>query len=348
MKLVLGIAGWGKKSVLASETIAVVKKAVAEGICEFDCAPHYAKGGREVVLGAACLELPGKIRREIRISTKGGRVTDPNTESKESNGFQNTNSFSQVFNYTKEGILSSFYQSQLRLQMSHFFAYYLHDLDPKTHEDAYQKHLDDFFERGGCDAFQKLKREGKITIIGIGSNHAESCIELITRGFKVDRIMLAGCFNLLYFHALDVLFPLCKEKGIEMYIAAPYCGGGLSGELDNDSFLYKEGNAEVLLRRERLKSVCEYYGVKLPHAAMQFVLQHPQVKRVVVGARTVDELQESLEYARTPVSSRLWQALMAEELIPAKAICSMPSVVSRSLMQPLAPTVVGERLRSRL
>lgn len=53
---------------------------------------------------------------------------------------------------------------------------------------------------------------------------------------------------------------------------------------------------------------------------MQLVHMHPQVEKVVVGARTPDELQASLKYALEPLSPKFWEALKQEGLIPASTL----------------------------
>lgn len=128
--------------------------------------------------------------------------------------------------------------------------------------------------------------------------------------------MLAGCYNLLNFSALAELFALCKENNITLYVAAPYGGGLLSGQAGNSFYRYQNASPELLCRLERIKTICTQFNVSLPHAAMQFVHMHPQVQKIVVGARTPEELRASLSYASKPITPHFWAALKRESLIP--------------------------------
>lgn len=319
-KLVLGFAHWGNAEVPVSKMIETVKFAVDNGIEEIDCAPHYGNGAQENVLGVALLCLPEEARSQVKISTKAGRVIDPNKKSESSNGFTNSSGFSQVFDYSKEGIEKSLNQSQLRMRISNVHALYLHDIDKGTHGENHTAHYETFVKEG-CTAFDLLKEQNKINVAGIGSNDPEVCVRLIKDGrFKIDRIMIAGCYNLLNVSALDELFPLCKEKNIKLYVAAPYGGGLLSGQTGNNFFRYEQANPVLLDKVEKIKAICEEYKVPLAHAAMQFVHMHPQVEKVVVGARTSEELHDSLKYACEPLTPKFWEALKKAELIPANTL----------------------------
>ena len=316
-KLVLGFAHWGSAEVPIADMIETVGFAVKNGITEIDCAPHYGNGAQENVLGVALLTLPEALRSQVKISTKAARVIDPDTKAASTNGFTQSSGFAQVFDYSKAGIEKSFQQSQLRLGLSSVHALYLHDIDKGTHRENQAGHYQTFVT-GGCTAFANLKAQKKIAVAGIGSNDVDVCVQLIRDGrFQIDRIMLAGCFNLLSFSALDELFPLCQQKNIKLYIAAPYGGGILSNQPGNTVYRYENADVETLRRVAKIKSLCEAFKVSLAHAAMQFVHSHPQVERVVVGARTVAELKASLEYAEQPIAQAFWEALRQASLIPA-------------------------------
>ncbi|HAU4045805.1 TPA: aldo/keto reductase [Legionella pneumophila] len=327
-KLVLGFAQWGSAEVPIVKMIETVQLAVQNGIYEIDCAPHYGDGAQENVLGVALLSLPTSVGSQVKISTKAGRVIDPNKKSESSNGFTNSSGFAQVFDYSKLGIETSFKQSQLRMRQSSVHALYLHDIDKGTHGANHSKHYETFVQDGHI-AFDTLKKQNKIEVAGIGSNDPEVCVKLIKDGrFKIDRIMIAGCYNLLNFSALDELFPLCKEKNIQLYVAAPYGGGLLSGQKGNTYFRYEKASRDLLDRVAKIQEICDKFNVNLAHAAMQFVYMHPQVDKVVVGARTPDELRESLKYAREPIAPQFWKALKEAKLIPEST--EIPKITPKS------------------
>ena len=51
--------------------------------------------------------------------------------------------------------------------------------------------------------------------------------------------------------------------------------------------------AETLERVLAMRQVCQRYDVHLAHAAVQYVLRHPAVTAVVIGAGSAREVQET-------------------------------------------------------
>lgn len=330
-KLVLGYAHWGMAKVPIEKMLATVSVAARKGVTEFDCAPHYGGGNQENVLGVANMAMRQELNANIKLSTKVGRVIHPDVQSNSDHGFTNSSGFAQTFSYTKPGIFESFKQSQFRLSTSSVHALYLHDLDKQTHGNQYEAHLQAFLEDGRF-AFDELKAQKKIEIAGIGSNDVEGCVRLIEDGrFNIDRLMIAGSYNLLNFSALKTLFPLCKERLIQLYIAAPYGGGILSGQFGNQLFRYGLADTQIQERLRRIKAVCDEHQVGLHHAAMQFVHMHPQIDGVVVGARTPEEFNVSLEHALKPIDAAFWHALKAQQLIPEETIIHASTSLSPQL-----------------
>lgn len=349
--LVLGYAHWGASAVPVTEMIELVKEIAGDLVrsmkedgkprkLTIDVAPHYGNGAQERVLAAALLGLTQEERDIVEVSTKGGRVINIDKPSSAHNGFTNRCDSAQEFNYTAEGIMLAFTQSQLRLGLPRFSTYFLHDLDRDTHPEDFDKHWNDFIESGYA-AMNQLKAEGKIKEIGIGSNNIETCLNLIRDGkLNIDRIMIAGCYNLLDTSALDMLIPLCKEKNIKIDIAAPYAGGILSGKEGNYFFKYKEASSEIKEKVEEMKKVCERFRIELPHAAMQLAHMHPQIDRVVVGARTREEWARSYGFAENAIRPEFWQALKDQGFIsracPVTVSMSYLSEFSRFAERPQA------------
>ncbi len=325
-KLVLGFAHWGVEVVPIEEMANTLKLAVDSGIDEVDCAPHYGDGIQENILGVALKLLPQDKLGTIKVTTKAGRIITPNKQADNSNGFTSSTGFAQRFDYSGKGIKKSARHSQLRLMLSSFHGLYLHDMDPQTHGEAkFAGHSQVFFDQkdGGYQAFQSLKEQGRAQVIGIGSNDAATTIQMIKDGkFKIDRVMIAGCYNLLDHSALAELFPLCKQRGIQLYIAAPYAGGILS-DPQNLLYKYQPASAEIRAKKEKMIAICSKYHIPLAHAAMQFAHMHPQVARVVVGARTRKELTDSLNFAKTPLALQFWLELRDSGLIAAESIAHL-------------------------
>jgi D-threo-aldose 1-dehydrogenase len=54
-------------------------------------------------------------------------------------------------------------------------------------------------------------------------------------------------------------------------------------------------------------------------AALQFALAHPAVTCVLLGARSVEELDDSLAHVHRPLPDELWAQLRREQLLPEHA-----------------------------
>jgi D-threo-aldose 1-dehydrogenase len=59
--------------------------------------------------------------------------------------------------------------------------------------------------------------------------------------------------------------------------------------------------------------------VRLPAAAVQFVLAHPAVKTACLGARTAAEVERNATLFNVEIPTELWADLKAEGLLRADA-----------------------------
>jgi len=73
---------------------------------------------------------------------------------------------------------------------------------------------------------------------------------------------------------------------------------------------------DVLARAERLAEACRAAGVALPAAALQYPLQHPAVRSVVVGSARAADIRQNIGRVRAIVPEGFWAELRAEGLIP--------------------------------
>ena len=70
---------------------------------------------------------------------------------------------------------------------------------------------------------------------------------------------------------------------------------------------------------DEARAICDSHAVPLPAAALQFCLSHPVVTTVIPGARTPDELHQTLGWLDTPVPAALWSDLKSAGLLDARA-----------------------------
>ena len=280
------------------------------GIRSFDTAPHYGLGLSERRLGAFLRSRP---REEYVISTKVGRVLDPNPDftggdDLASGGFAVPNTTVRRFDPSESGVRRSIDESLERLGLDRIDIAYLHDPDVYDLD----RGLDE-----GLPALAKLRDEGVVAAIGIGTNSTDAAVQAVRRG-GLDLVMIAGRYTLLEQPAIDELLPLCEERGVGIVAAAVYNSGLLASDTPSATARYNYGAvpAEQLERARRLAAVCAEAGVSLPAAALQYPLRHPAVRAIVVGSARESDVRENVARLDEQIPDRLWDELRAEGLIP--------------------------------
>jgi len=317
--LSLGTAPLGGlyRDLTEEEAQATVDAAWDAGIRFFDTAPHYGHTKAEHRLGDALRRRP---RGEYVLSTKVGRRFVPRTHPDDgSEGWHDPLPFEAIYDYTYDGILRSFEDSQQRLGIIDIDILLVHDIGRFTHGDRHPHYWKQLTEGGGFRALDELRSRGTVKAVGFGVNEREVILDAI-REFDIDCALLAGRYTLLEQAPLDDLLPLCVERGISILLGGAFNSGILARGVEGDlKFNYGTAPAEVIERVARLEAVCRAHGVPLAAAALQFPYAHPAVATVLNGARSVAELQENVASFERPVPAALWTALRDEGLLDSRA-----------------------------
>ena len=310
-RLGFGAAGIGNlyRAVDDAAAQATVEAAWAGGIRYFDTAPHYGLGLSERRLGLA---LRGKPRDEFLVSTKVGRLLVPETNpesARDDEGFDVPADFRRVWDPSEAGIRRSLEDSLGRLGLDRVDILYLHDPDAYDLEAGISQAL---------PAMEKLRAEGLVKAIGVGSNSSDALLECVQRS-ELDLVMLAGRYTLLEQPAQDRLLPSCIERGVGVANVGVYNSGLLARPTISDDAHYNYAPApqEILDHARQLAACCAEYGVELPTAALQFSLLHPAVRTVVVGASSPAQIRQNIARMNQPVPEELWEELRRRSLVAA-------------------------------
>lgn len=102
-----------------------------------------------------------------------------------------------------------------------------------------------------------------------------------------------------------------------MLIGGVFNSGLLTDPRPGATYDYAPVPEPVLARALRLKAVTECHGVPLRAAALRFPFGHPAVASVLTGARSADEVHDTVALLRRPVPAAVWDDLRTEGLIPA-------------------------------
>ncbi|MDP2257365.1 MAG: aldo/keto reductase [Polaromonas sp.] len=319
LRLGLGGAPLGNlfEAVSDDEARHLVEAAWTSGCRSFDTAPHYGHGLSERRLGAALRDHP---RDEFVLSSKVGRLLTPDAAAPRfQHGYVDSLPFRQDWDFSAAGTRRSVEDSLQRLGLSRLDAAYVHDPDAATHGARAPEVLRQVL-RETLPALQELKREGLVRAIGLGTNDVEVVLQVLAEA-DLDVLMLAGRYSLLDHSALPELLPRCAARGVRIALGGVFNSGILATGTRGGAptFNYAPAAREWLDRTAQIEAVCARHGVALRAAALQFVLAHPAVDIVMLGARKAAEWDDAQTMLQHAIPPGFWAELKAQRLLPEEA-----------------------------
>jgi D-threo-aldose 1-dehydrogenase len=302
-RLGLGLAPIGGlySPVGAEQARATVERAWQLGIRYFDVAPLYGNGLSERRAGPV---LAGKPRAEFALSTKVGRLLRAGGRDAQ-DIWSEPEPVTPVFDFTGDGVRTSYAESLARLGLDRADILHLHDPDD---------HLPTAIAEA-LPALVRMRAEGRIGAVSAGMNHPEPLAELVRTG-ELDGVLLAGRYTLLDQSGAAELLPVCAERGVAVIAGGVFNSGLLADPRPGASFDYAPAARGMLERALAVKAVCERHGVPLRAAAVQFPFTHPAVTCVLVGARSPAEVEDAVRMSAVEIPQSLWGDLQAEGLLP--------------------------------
>jgi D-threo-aldose 1-dehydrogenase len=321
-KLGLGCASLGNlyRAIDHDQAFATVNAAWDAQIRYYDTAPYYGLGLSERRLGDA---LRGRPRADYLLSTKVGRLLDPDTASElpeVRHGFVTRMPFKVRYDYSYDGIMRSHEASVQRLGLARIDILLVHDIGVATHGEANAIHFAALAD-SGYRALDELRRAGDISAIGLGVNEWQVCAEAMAIG-QWDCFLLAGRYTLLEQEPLHGFLPKCHVHGAKIILGGAYNSGILATGTRKGGVMnynYEPAPAVIVERVARIEAVCDQYGVTLAAAALQFPLAHPVVQSVIPGIgdpRRVHQTQRLMEQFIPPA---FWAQLVSDGLLDADA-----------------------------
>jgi aryl-alcohol dehydrogenase-like predicted oxidoreductase len=174
------------------------------------------------------------------------------------------------------------------------------------------------------DALDELKTRGVVRAAGasVGADAAAG-LRLVESG-RID-VLQAG-FNLLQQGAAQELFDACRKKKVGLISSIPLAYGFLSGRYTRNTVFSKDDWRSRLTREEVAARIGRVEDLRfltaggtraLIHAALQFVLGHPQIATTIPGFRSVEQVDgilealeaeplSDIEFARARELGRVW------------------------------------------
>jgi D-threo-aldose 1-dehydrogenase len=199
--------------------------------------------------------------------------------------------FVDEFDYSYDGIMRSFEDSQQRFGIDGIDIIHVHDIGRLSHgddNDRYWTQLQD----GGFKALRELRESGAVKAVSIGVNETAAVLDMANE-FPLDCCLIAGRYTLINDEASSHFFPECERLGIDVIAAGVFNSGILAGgsKGPNKLFDYSDAPQSIIDKVEAVEEVCDEFSVALATAAVQFVAAHPAVATVLVGAKNTTEIR---------------------------------------------------------
>lgn len=267
---------------------AILRRAFDRGVTHFDLANNYGPpyGSAEENFGR-WMEMDFRpYRDELIISSKAGYDMWPGP-------YGNFGS--------RKYLIASCDQSLKRMGLDYLDIFYHHRPDPET----------PLAETMG--ALDQIVRSGRALYVGISSYSPELTRQAyaLLKEQGTPFVIHQPSYSMLNRWVEDGLLETLGELGIGCIAFSPLAQGLLTrkylGGVPNDSRAAREGSfkpemlsTENIERIRALTAIAEARGQSLAQMAIAWVLRRPEVTSALVGARTVDQLDNSLDALNRP------------------------------------------------
>ncbi|WP_313538461.1 L-glyceraldehyde 3-phosphate reductase [Sphingomonas sp.] len=264
---------------------AMLRRAFDRGVTHFDLANNYGPpyGSAEENFGRVLASDFATHRDELIISTKAGWDMWPGP-------------YGDVGS-SKKYLIASCDQSLKRMGLDYVDIFYSHRVDPKTPLEE------------TMGALAQIYRQGKALYVGISSYSPELTRQAaaILAEHKVPLLIHQPSYSMLNRWIEESLLDTLEDLGTGCIAFSPLAQGMLTRKYLNgvpeDARAAKGGTSldtrllsdENIARIRALNAIAEKRGQTLAQMAIAWVLRDPRVTSALVGARTVQQLDDSLD-----------------------------------------------------
>ena len=261
---------------------AILRRAFDLGITHFDLANNYGPpyGSAEENFGRILATDFAGLRDELLISTKAGYDMWPGPYGEWG---------------SRKYLLASLDQSLGRMGLDYVDIFYSHRFDPDTPLEE---------TMGALDA---AVRQGKALYVGISSYSAERTREAaaILQGLGTPAVIHQPSYSMLNRWIEPELLDALEDEGLGAIVFSPLGQGMLSTKyldgVPQDSRA-AEGRYlttdlltdENLARIRALNEIAQRRGQALPQMAIAWTLRDPRVTSALIGASSVDQLEQNV------------------------------------------------------
>ena len=291
---------WGNRD--HDESIRIIHRSLDAGINFVDTADVYSAGESEEIVGKA---LTAGRREHVVLATKAHfpMGDDPNRQGN-----------------SRRWLTQEVDNSLTRLGTDWIDLYQIHRPDPATDIDETLGVLTD------------LVRAGKIRSFGTSTFPAHAIVEAQWVAHRRNRERFVSeqpPYSILVRGIEADVLPVCQEYGLGVLTWSPLAGGWLSGRYRKNGAVPTSHRAERMPQRydmtlpgnqrkleaaDQLGRLADEAGIPLVHLALAFVLRHPAITSVIIGPRTMEQLESQLGASDVVLDDGLLDRI--DEIVP--------------------------------
>ena len=267
----------------------MIARSIEAGVNFIDTADVYSMGNSEKLVGQALKDIGAK-RSDVVIATKCyGRVGSGPNDLGASRGH----------------IMDAVERSLEKLQTDHIDLYQIHGTDVVAPVEETMRALDDLVSRGlvryvGCSNWQAWRI---MKAQGIAERRSWTRFETLQAYYSIAGRDLER-----------EIVPLLSDQKIGLMVWSPLAGGLLSGKFGPGSngpegarrtaFDFPPVNKErAWACVEAMREIGQAHGVSVARVALAWILAKPFVTSIIIGAKTMEQLDDNLEAVKVQLSA---------------------------------------------
>ena len=282
----------------------IVARALDAGVNFIDTADVYSEGLAEEITGKAIRDS-GRVRTDLVLATKvfGPTGAGPNDRGA-----------------SRGHIMDGIKASLRRLGTDYIDLYQIHALDQVTPLEETLRALED------------LVRQGHVRYVGVSNWSAWALMKALgiaDRHGWVRPVTLQAYYSIAGRDIEREIAPLLTAERLGLMVWSPLAGGLLSGKFTRDgqgpqdarraSFDFPPVNrARLFDCVDAMQPIAAAHGVSVARVALAYVLTKPFVTSVIIGAKTLEQLDDNLAATALDLTSEQLAALDAISALPAE------------------------------
>jgi aryl-alcohol dehydrogenase-like predicted oxidoreductase len=287
---------WGNTD--HDECVRMIHRALDSGVTVLDTADVYAFGETEEIVGRA---VRGR-RDEVLIATKFGSPMGDDPETRGN---------------SKRWIMRAVEDSLRRLGTDRIDLYQAHRPDPSVPVEE------------TLEALDELVKQGKVRATGTSAFPAEQLVEARWAAERTGATPFGAeqlAYSILARQVEAAVLPTCLKYDLGVLVWSPLNGGWLTGKYsggqapadsratrnaEHFDFRAEEVRERKLAAAQEVAKLADEAGLSMIHLALGFVLAHKAVSSVIIGPRTMAQLDSQLGAAGVRLDDELLDRLDA-------------------------------------